>query len=85
MTLILKFDLDIIKMYLYTKSESPSYSISKVIAQTAIAITAGARWRFLFCPDDRKFTLSVVVCEDKCHPVSPVVGKQMTNRDLFFL
>ena len=32
MTLKLKLDLDMIKMYLHTKSEVPSYSSSKVIA-----------------------------------------------------
>ena len=34
MTLILKLDLDMVKMYPYTKNEIPSYSSSKVIAQT---------------------------------------------------
>ena len=32
MTLILKLDLDMVKMYLYTEDEVPSYSSSKVIA-----------------------------------------------------
>ena len=32
MTLILKLDLDIVKMYLHTKNEVPSYCSSKVIA-----------------------------------------------------
>ena len=32
MTLILKLDLDMVKMYLHTKYEVPSYSGSKVIA-----------------------------------------------------
>ena len=31
MTLILRLDLDMIKMYLYTKNEDPRYSSSKVI------------------------------------------------------
>ena len=34
MTLILKIDLDMVKMYLHTKNEVPSYSGSKVIAWT---------------------------------------------------
>ena len=34
MTLILKLDLDMIKMYLYTKNEVCSFSSSKVIAST---------------------------------------------------
>ena len=34
MTLILKFDLDIFKMYLYAKNELPSSCGSKVTAQT---------------------------------------------------
>ena len=34
MTLILKLDLDMVKMYLYTEDEVPSYSSSKVIAWT---------------------------------------------------
>ena len=34
MTLILKLDLDMVKMYLYTKYEVPSFSGSKVIAWT---------------------------------------------------
>ena len=34
MTLILKLDLDMAKMHLYTENEIPSYSGSKVIAQT---------------------------------------------------
>ena len=34
MTLILKLDLDVVKMYLYTEDEVPSYSILKVIAWT---------------------------------------------------
>ena len=34
MTLILKPDLDMIKMYLYTKNDVPSFSSSKVIAWT---------------------------------------------------
>ena len=34
MTLILKFDLDMVKMFLYTKYEVTSYSSSKVIAWT---------------------------------------------------
>ena len=33
-TLILKVDLDMVKMYLYTENEVPSYSSSKVIAWT---------------------------------------------------
>ena len=32
MTLILKLDLDMVKMYLFTEDEVPSYSSSKVIA-----------------------------------------------------
>ena len=32
MTLILKFDLDMVKIYLYTEDEVPSYSSSNVIA-----------------------------------------------------
>ena len=32
MTLVLKLDLDIVKMYLHTKNEVPSYSGSKDIA-----------------------------------------------------
>ena len=32
MTLVLKPDLDMVKMYLHTKNEVPSYSGSKVIA-----------------------------------------------------
>ena len=32
MTLILKLDLDMVKMYLYAENEVPSYSSSKVIA-----------------------------------------------------
>ena len=32
MTLILKLGLDMVKMYLYTEDEVPSYSSSKVIA-----------------------------------------------------
>ena len=32
MTLILKLDLDMVKMYLYTADIVPSYSSSKVIA-----------------------------------------------------
>ena len=32
MTLVLKLDLDMVKMYLHTKNEVPSYSGSKVIA-----------------------------------------------------
>ena len=32
MTLILKLDLDIVKMYLHTKNKVPSYSSSKVTA-----------------------------------------------------
>ena len=31
-TLVLKLDLDMVKMYLHTKNEVPSYSGSKVIA-----------------------------------------------------
>ena len=31
MTLVLKLDLDIIKMYVYTKNEVPTFSDSKVI------------------------------------------------------
>ena len=34
MTLILKFNLDMVKMYLYTKNEVPSCSGSEVIAWT---------------------------------------------------
>ena len=34
MTLILKLDLDVIKMYLYFKNKLPSYSISNIMAQT---------------------------------------------------
>ena len=34
MTLILKLDLDMVKMYLYAKNELPSCSGSKVIART---------------------------------------------------
>ena len=34
MTLIFKLDLNIVKLYLYTKNEVPSYSSSKVIALT---------------------------------------------------
>ena len=34
MASILKFDLDIAKMYLYTKNEVPSRSGSKVMART---------------------------------------------------
>ena len=34
MTLILKLDLDMVKMYLYTEDEVPSYGSSKVIAWT---------------------------------------------------
>ena len=34
MTLILKLDLDMVKMYLHTKNEVPSYISSKVIAWT---------------------------------------------------
>ena len=34
MTLVLKLDLDMVKMYLHTKNEVPSYSGSKVIAGT---------------------------------------------------
>ena len=34
MTLVLKLDLDMVKMYLHTQNEVPSYSISKVIAWT---------------------------------------------------
>ena len=34
MTLILKFHLAMVKMYLYTENEIPSHSGSKVIAQT---------------------------------------------------
>ena len=34
MTLILNLDLDMVKIYLYTKNEIPSYGGSKVIAQT---------------------------------------------------
>ena len=34
MTLILKLDLDMVKTYLYTENEVPSYSGSKVIAWT---------------------------------------------------
>ena len=32
MTLVLKLDLDMVKMYLHTNNEVPSYSGSKVIA-----------------------------------------------------
>ena len=32
MTLVLKLDLDMVKMYLHTKNEVPSYISSKVIA-----------------------------------------------------
>ena len=32
MTLILKLDLDMVKMYLHAKNEVPSYSGSKVMA-----------------------------------------------------
>ena len=32
MTLVLKLNLDMVKMYLHTKNEVPSYSSSKVIA-----------------------------------------------------
>ena len=32
MTLVLKLDLDMVKMYLHTKNEVPSFSGSKVIA-----------------------------------------------------
>ena len=32
MTLVLKFDLDMVKMYLHTKNEVSSYSSSKVTA-----------------------------------------------------
>ena len=32
MTLVLQLDLDMVKMYLHTKNEVPSYSSSKVIA-----------------------------------------------------
>ena len=32
MTLMLKLDLDMVNMYLYTENEVPSYSSSKVIA-----------------------------------------------------
>ena len=32
MTLILKFDQDMVMMYLHTKNEVPSFSSSKVIA-----------------------------------------------------
>ena len=31
-TLVLKLDLNVVKMYLHTKNEVPSYSGSKVIA-----------------------------------------------------
>ena len=34
MTFILKLDLDMVKMYLYTENEDPSYSSSKVLAST---------------------------------------------------
>ena len=34
MTLIVKLELDMVNMYLYTKDEVPSYSSSKVIAST---------------------------------------------------
>ena len=34
MTLVLNCDLDMVKMYLHTKNEVPSYSSSKVIAWT---------------------------------------------------
>ena len=34
MTLVLKFDLDMVKMYLYVENKFPSYSRSKVIART---------------------------------------------------
>ena len=34
MTLILKLDLDMVNMHLYTKNEIPSYSGSKVVART---------------------------------------------------
>ena len=34
MTLIFKLDLDMVKMYLYTEDEVPSYRSSKVIAWT---------------------------------------------------
>ena len=34
MTLVLKLDLDMVKMYLHTKNKVPSYSGSKVIAWT---------------------------------------------------
>ena len=34
MTLVLELDLDMVKMYLHTKNEVPSYSGSKVIAWT---------------------------------------------------
>ena len=34
LTLVLKLDLDMVKMYLHTKNEVPSYSGSKVIAWT---------------------------------------------------
>ena len=32
MTLVLKCELDMVKVYMYTKSEVPSFSSSKVIA-----------------------------------------------------
>ena len=32
MTLILKLDVDMVKMYMYTKNEVPSFTSSKVIA-----------------------------------------------------
>ena len=34
MTLLLKLDLDMVKMYLYTENKVPSFNISKVIAWT---------------------------------------------------
>ena len=34
MTLVLKLDLDMVKMYVYTKNEVLSFSSSKVITQT---------------------------------------------------
>ena len=34
MTLVLKLDLDMVKMYVYTKNEVPTFSSSKIIART---------------------------------------------------
>ena len=48
MTLILKLDLDMVKMYLYTEDEVPSYTSSKAVRISDVIVMQGSSVLSLF-------------------------------------